>query len=129
MDDSKWYVDPDKLTPEERLSLIINLLAKAGVRLALKEKESGKVVIKAPPISLASLLPAKSGPVPFGQKAYGINRIIDEAESKWVKRIRELKEAGLSTEKIAKVLNVEDKESKRAGKWSRAAVWRILKRI
>lgn len=129
MDESKRYLDPDELTPEERLSFIIKLLAKAGVRLALKEKESGELVFKEPPISLDSLLPAESGQIPFGMKSYGLNRVVNKAETKWIKRIQELNESGLSTEKIAKVLNIEDKKSKWAGKWSRTAVWRIMKHV
>ena len=110
-----WHWDPDKLTSEERLARIIELLAKAGVRLALKEKKDRFAQAKEPAISLDSLLPAKSGPVPFGQKAYGLDRIVDEGEAKWIKRIQELHEKGLSTEKIAKVLNLFQKNDK---KWS-----------
>ena len=65
---------------------------------------------------VTSLLKAKSGPVPFGQKVYGLDRVVDDTETKWIKRIQEMEESGFSTEKIAKVLNKEDKESKRAGK-------------
>lgn len=129
MEDRRWFWDLDALTPEERLTRIIELLAKAGVRLALKKEKGGAQKIEDLLISLDSLLPAKSGPVRFGQRAYGLDRVINEEEAKLIKRIRELRENGLSTEKIAKRLNEEDKESRRAGKWSRSTVWRILKRL
>ena len=72
---------------------------------------------------------APQGRVPFGfqQNLYG--RAIYEPEIKWLQRIHELATQKLSTEKIARLLNKEDLTSKRAGKWSRTAVWRILKRI
>ncbi len=56
-------------------------------------------------------------------------RETNEDEMRWIKRIWELKAQGLSSEKIAQQLNREDQTSKRAGKWSRPTVWRILKRI
>ena len=59
------------------------------------------------------------GRIPFGHGA----------EAFWIKRIQELNGRRFSSEKIAKQLNQEDHESKRAGKWSRTAVWRILKRL
>ena len=46
----------------------------------------------------------------------------------WIRRIQELARQKYSTEKIAQFLNKEDHETKRAGKWSRTAVWRILQR-
>ena len=59
------------------------------------------------------------GRIPFGHGT----------DAFWIKRIQELSKQRLSSEKIAKHLNREDHESKRAGKWSRTAVWRILKRL
>ena len=53
----------------------------------------------------------------------------NEIEMFLIRRIQELAEQGHSTEKIARQLNQEDHVSKRAGKWSRTAVWRILKRL
>jgi hypothetical protein len=47
----------------------------------------------------------------------------------WVRRIQELASQKLSTEKIARHLNEEDHETKRAGKWSRTAVWRTLQQL
>src|SRR5258708_19672747 len=69
------------------------------------------------------------GRVRFGlqQKPYG--RAICEAEMRWIERIHELATQGFSTEKIAQLLNKEDRETKRAEKWSRTAVWGILKRF
>ncbi len=128
-----WYVDPSELTPVERLDRIVELLAKASLMLAVEQmgkSEAGieEVAKSAPAISVPTSLQLKSGPIPFGQKQAGLDRVVEESEAKWIKRIQELAKAGLSTEKIAKRLNREDKESRRAGKWSRSAVWRILKR-
>jgi len=124
------YWDPNDLTPEERADRVIELLAEAAVRMADEEKY-GIAKPKDAGISDAPTIVVKlqSGPVPCGQEPLGFERVENEREMKWIKRIQELHEAGLSTEKIAKRLSEEDKESRRAGKWSRSAVWRILGRL
>ena len=122
-----WYLDPSELTPQERLDRVIELLAKAAYLLAVEEvkvRKAPKTISTPAP----TLFPQRRGPVPFGQRQFGLNRAINEVEMKWIKRILELKKSGLSMEKIVKRLNEEDQESRRAGKWSRSAVWRILKR-
>lgn len=133
MEKKRWYADPGELTPAERLDRIVELLAKASYLLAVEEMKRAKSGIKeeepAQVISAPTPLELKSGPVPYGQRQMGLDRVVNEAETKWIKRIQELNKAGLSTEKISKRLNEEDQESQRAGKWSRSAVWRILKRI
>jgi hypothetical protein len=69
------------------------------------------------------------GRIPFGFQQNPYGRAIYEPEIKWLERIHKLASQKLSTEKIARLLKKEDLTSKRAGKWSRTAVWRILKRI
>lgn len=131
-----WYLDPEELTPQERLDRVVELLAKAAYLLAVEEIKKEEAGFKGDEktdanISAPSptLLPYKIGPVPYGQRQFGLDRAVDEIEMKWIKRIEELAKSGLSMEKIAKRLNEEDNESKRAGKWRRAAVWRILQRL
>lgn len=124
------YWDPNELTPEERADRVVELLAEAAVKMADEEK-NGIAKPKDAGISGTPTIVVKmqSGPMPFGQEACGLERVESEKEMKWVKRIQELNKAGLSTERIAKRLNEEDQESRRAGKWSRSAVWRILRRL
>lgn len=134
MEKQRLYLDPGDLTPAERLERIVELLAKASYLLAVEEMRRDESEIKkdeepAPIISAPTPMEVKSGPVPYGQKQMGLDRVVNEVEAKWIKRIQELSKAGLSTEKIAKRLNDEDRQSRRAGKWSRSAVWRILKRL
>jgi hypothetical protein len=136
MEKKRWYLDPAELTPAERLDRVVELLAKASYLLTVEEMKGAETGTKEdekpdPTISVPSsaLMPIKSGPVPYGQRQMGLDRVVNESEIKWLKRIQELKKVDLSTEKIAKRLNEEGQESRRAGKWSRNAVWRILKCI
>jgi hypothetical protein len=134
MEKKRLYLDPDELTPAERLERVVELLAKASYMLAVEQMKRAETGIKedeepAPIISAPTPMELKSGPVPYGHKQIGLDSVVDEAEVKWIKRIQELNKAGLSTEKISKRLNEEDRESRRAGKWARSAVWRVLKRI
>ena len=48
-------------------------------------------------------------------------------EQKWIRKMRKMREQGLSYGKIADKLN-ELKIPSRAKRWERDAVWRILKR-
>lgn len=136
MKKTRAYLDPKELTPEERADRIVELLAEAAYKMAFEETqkaaiESKRIEKEKPATSDPPLIPTglKSGLVPYGQVIMGLERVENEKEMKWIKRIQELKKAGLSTEKIAKRLNEEDKESRMAGKWCRSAVWRILKRV
>lgn len=134
MEKKRWYIDPGEVTPAERLERVVELLAKASFLLAVEQMKTGEAGIEKTEkdestISVPTPLQIKSGPVPFGQKQLGLGRTVDESEATWIKRIQVLKRDGLSTEKIAKRLNEEDRESRRAGTWSRSAVWRILKRL
>lgn len=70
----------------------------------------------------------KCGPIPFGQKLGKNGLEIEENETALIKRICELAKQRWSSEKIAKRLNQEDHQTRRAGKWTRTAVWRILKK-
>ena len=136
MDDKSWrkHLDPEDMTADEIYERVVDLLVAGLLRLILEE-EGNK---KGPAIDMATekvednfpVLPAPSetklilesivrGRIPFGHGG----------EAFWIKRIQELNGQGFSSEKIAKQLNQEDHESKRAGKWSRTAVWRILKRL
>ena len=131
MENWRKYLDPEDMTPEERLERVVELLATAVVRLVRGE---GKEKMK-PPTSTSpsqpdvSHAPPAKGRVPFGQEINEMGRIFNEAEVRWIKRIQELTDQGWSSEKIARQLNLEDHESKRSGKWSRTAVWRILKKF
>jgi hypothetical protein len=78
---------------------------------------------------LVTRSPATKGRVPFGFQQNPCGRTEHEAEVKWLKRIVELADSGLSGEQITRRNNKEDHESRRAGKWSRTAVWRTLKRF
>lgn len=108
------------MTPEERLDEIMDLLARGAVRLALKEKLLGHRV--------AESLPPDLGRIPFGVRREHGRRFVDLVEAALIERIEKLAAEGLSLAKIAKRLNKEDRASRRAGKWSGAAVWRILRR-
>ena len=131
MENWKKYLDPEDMTPEERTERVVELLATAVVRLILGErKEETKLPTSASSAQpeIAHAPPAK-GRVPFGQEMSEMGRIFKEAEFRWINRIQQLAAQGRSSEKIARQLNMEDHESKRVGKWSRTAVWRILKRL
>lgn len=130
----RMYIEPRELTPKERLDRVIKLLAEAAYSLAveeIKKQESGIMGEEKlePVISAPIPLQLKSGPVPFGQKKMGLDRVVDECEVCWIRRVQELKEAGMSNEKIAKRLNEEDKESRLAGRWYANAVLYILRRV
>ncbi|MBI4055564.1 MAG: recombinase family protein [Elusimicrobia bacterium] len=137
--------DPEDMTPEERLQRIVEILSDGVVRLIRKKQEekacaaaaqpaiadsstsSCVAVAASEPKKLPESLLLKRGRVPFGQRKLGEDRTEHKSEQVWVQRIGELAAKGYSSEKIAQRLNREDRESKRAGKWSRVAVWRILK--
>lgn len=140
MDDKEWrrYLDPEDLTPEERLQRLTELLAVAVRRLAMEEEERKKKGL--PPMEKAEddqtvlqdkfiLEAPDKGRIPFGEMMGPEGREINEEEIHWIKRILELSRQGLSSEKIAQQLNREDHASKRAGKWFRPTVWRILKKL
>ncbi|HOW27545.1 MAG TPA: recombinase family protein [Elusimicrobiota bacterium] len=109
-------------TPEERLERIVELLAIGVLRLLAEQKEAtDPPVIKQP-----SEPPPQKRRIPFGLEKVDGGRDIDAIEKKWVERIQQIASEGNSSEYIAKALNQEDRETKRVGKWSRTAVWRIL---
>ena len=118
MEDRKDWMDPSDMTPEERLDEIMDLLARGAVRLALKEKLLGHCV--------AESLPPGRGRIPFGVRREHGRRFVDVVELALIERVEKLATEGLSLAKIAKRLKEEDRASHRAGKWSGAAVWRIL---
>ena len=120
MEDRRDWMDPGDMTPEERLDEIMDLLARGAVRLALKEKLLGHRV--------AESLPPGRGRIPFGVKREHGQRFTDLVESALIEQVEKLAAEGLSLAKIVKRLNAEDRASRRAGKWSGAAVWRILRR-
>jgi hypothetical protein len=72
---------------------------------------------------------APQGRVPFGFQQNPYGRTIDESEMRWIQRIQALASQKFSTEQIARHLNKEDLETKRAGKWSRTVVWRTLQQF
>ena len=141
MENWRKYLDPEDMTLEEQMERIIELLAIA-LRRSIAEEEDrlkkGVVLTEkvedVPSISNVSqdklVLEAPSkGRIPFGEQMGGEGREVNKAEVYWIKRIQELSAQGLSSEKIAQQLNQEDQNSKRAGKWIRPTVWRILKRL
>ena len=118
-------VDPDIMTSAERLERIIEILVRGGLRLYWEGE--GTMLSKPESVKFEMPVPYK-GRIPFGQRKAGVNRERVELEQAIIKQIRELKTKGYSTEKIAQQLNQEDHASRRSGKWTRVAVWRILKR-
>ena len=118
----------DLMAPEERFYRLVELLAIGLTRLV---QEVNIPPTDKPSLSQTvceSLRPAAKGRIPFGERQSPVGRTIDLLEEHWIKRIGYLSADGLSSEKIAKLLNQEDRESKRSGKWSRTAVWRILQK-
>jgi biotin operon repressor len=143
MDDCRKYLDPDDLTPEERLERIVEILAQGVIRQIQKEKTGenpppGETQDRqavensaraAPTPEEKYILGIRPGRVPFGQKLTETGRSLHESEWALIKQIQQLAAEGFSSEKIAKKLKEEDHLSRRAGKWSRTAVWRILQRL
>lgn len=143
MDDKNWrkYIDPEDMTPDEIYARLVELLA-SGVLKLVKEEEkkvSQANLVEDENKESSASLPISNQPeilsvpirgrTPFGLKVVNDGTTINEAEYFWIKKIYELHGQGLSSEKIARLLNVEDLKSKRACKWSRTAVWRILKKF
>ena len=134
MENWRNYLDPEEMTPEERLERVVELMATGALRLIREEQDVGRTnsisseksenII---PTTSNIPIPPKKGRVPFGERITTAGREVNEVELAWIKRIQELASQGCSSEYIAEKLNEEDHESKRAGKWSRVAVWRILK--
>ncbi len=125
--DNYRLTDPKDLTSQERGLRIMELHASILERMK-REKEN-----PAPPPSekverLGTRTRSPQGRVPFGFQQNPYGRGAHEVEAKWVQRIQELVSQKFSSEQIARTLNKEDHETKRAGKWSRTAVWRILQR-
>ena len=107
-----------------RMSEIIEKVRKETI-----QEEESPAPVKETPEPHGSRMPSPQGRIPFGFQQNPYGRAIFEPELKWIERTHELALQKLSTEKIAGILNREDTTSKRAGKWSRPAVWRILKRL
>ncbi|OGS12952.1 MAG: hypothetical protein A2234_06930 [Elusimicrobia bacterium RIFOXYA2_FULL_58_8] len=147
-----WKKMIDEMTPEERFNRVVEILTQASLRLLGKQRAEaagqnvekswqattvGEQIVGPPPeeapldysSSEVPREPPRRGRVPFGHRKYGEDRQIHEIELSLVKDIQRLAAEGLSSEQIAQRLNQDDKVSKRAGKWSRTAVWRILKRL
>jgi len=121
-----WWkcLAPEDMTPAERLTRVVELLAAAALRL-----------IEEPPTQVEEAGPHPAPVVfrPRGRVAFGKRWELegwkdDPIEAAWIGRIVAWAKEGLSSEKIARRLNVEDRETRRAGKWSRPMVWRILRR-
>ncbi len=131
MDTEKEYrhcIDPDDMTPEDRWDEILNLLAKASVRLAEREKNiPPEERIPDMPLFTALTL-INAGRIPFGQKKYHGRRTKNQSEIQCIARISELAFGGNSLSEIADKLNQEDQNSRYAGRWSKVSVWRILKK-
>lgn len=150
-----WKRMYDEMTAEERFKRIVEIMSRASLRLLKKQQAElgagqgaekleaaatgGEQVAEPDPAEKADLEhgvlesqlmpPPRRGRVPFGQRKYGQDRQVNEIELSLIKDIQWLAAEGLSSEKIARRLNQEDKVSKRAGKWTRTAVWRILKSL
>jgi hypothetical protein len=148
-----WKKMYDEMTPEERFRRVVEILSRASIRLLNNQmaEATGQDAVKSGQAVTASrqvaapdptekvdlehgvleghLALPQRGRVPFGQKKYGQDRQVNEIELALMKDIQRLAAEGLSSEQIAQWLNQEDKVSKRAGKWSRTAVWRILKSL
>ena len=144
MEDKNWD-DPEEMIPEERWEQMLQLLAKAVVRLIEKEKAAG---IDPPPEEVTSenvndatisrhlsgkitvqLPKTKLGRMPFGERAKGFGvRESHPVETAWMRRILEWDKEGESLSKIANRMNKEDRETRYAGRWDRAKVWWVLKK-
>lgn len=149
-----WKKMIDDMTPEERFERVVEILSQASLRLLRKQQAeaagqspekpeaaatASEEAIAPDPMETADLEsgviegqiapPPRRGRVPFGQRKCGQDRQINEIELSLIKDIQRLAAEGLSSEQIAQRLNQEDKVSRRAGKWSRTAVWRILKSL
>ena len=122
--------DSENITPAELSQRVVEILASAAVRLLTegKKEDVSPPTSTTPTWNYDCLTLPKRGPIPFGQKLGTKGLEINEKEMILIKRIQELAKEGWSSEKIAKLLNAEDHETKRAGKWTRTAVWRILKK-
>lgn len=127
-------LDPDEMTPEQRFERIAEIFADAVIRLAVEECQREKGEIAAPvtpessqPQTVLDPCTARTGRIPFGQSGLDGRRVINPEEQAWILRIRQLAVEGCSAGVIADNLNKEDCKSRRAGKWSKVAVWRILK--
>jgi len=114
----------ESLTPQERRARLVELLAQACLR-QMAEKDAG-VVASAPPV--VNVAPRWKGPAPFGERDTTNGRIANETEAACINRIRELSAGGHSSQRIAEQLNQEGHRPRFAKRWSRTAVWRILKR-
>ena len=125
MESKRRHIDPEQMTSGERLDRIVEILVRAGLRLYWEGE--GTTVLIPEPLSFEMPVPYK-GRVPFGEKKVGFEREAVALEQAIIKRIVQLKAEGLSTQKIARRLNREDHESRRTGRWTRVAVWRILQR-
>ena len=107
---------------------VVELLATGAFRLATEGEKTNTPTLPTPAQAQISPMPIKRGRIPFGEKLSASGLEINENEMTLIKRIQELAKEGWSSAKIAKLLNAEDHVTKRAGKWTRTAVWRILQR-
>lgn len=149
-----WKERIDEMTPAERFDRVVEILSRASLRLLKKQQAEAACQNPGEPEAAATAdeqlaepdstekaewergvlegqlaIPRYKGRVPFGQRKSGHDRQINEIELLLIKDIQRLAAEGLSSEKIARWLNQKDKVSQRAGKWSRTAVWRILKNM
>jgi len=141
-----WKKLIDEMTPDERFRRVVEILTRASVRLLEKQRAEAAAREKGEPVVPGNALTEpeerkvldftspevyepepRRGRIPFGQRRDGPRIKENDIEVSLIKDIRRLAAEGLSSEQIAQRLNQEDKVSKRAGKWSRTAVWRILK--
>lgn len=124
MEDWRKHMTPEDMAPMDRLSRVVELLASAVLRLIEKPPTTSDDPAPGP-------VPPGFGPrgrVPFGKQWELEGWKDDPREAVWIGRILAWAKEGLSSEKIARKLNAEDRETRRASKWSRTAVWRILQR-
>ena len=74
MENNCGYQDPEEMSPEERYRRIVHLLTIAVIRLMSEENKPRGLEEQTGTLVFNSLLPVKTGPVPFGQSPYGLNR-------------------------------------------------------
>ncbi len=120
-------IDPRDLTAEERGLRIMEVQASICERMK-REKENPAPPPEEKVEKLDTRTCSPQGRVPFGFQQNPYGRAAHETEAKWIARIQALASQKFSSEQIARTLNKEDHKTKRAGKWSRTAVWRILQR-
>jgi len=141
MDPYRTRLDPEEMTPEERMEWVVAILANAVIKTAYKQQgslnihqEESSNTSSHQDVSIQksknNLFPIraekKKGSSRFGFKEQPDGRLTVDGRNIVIKIINEMIKQGISTRKIASRLNAEGYKTGRNKKWSGTAVWRIL---